>query len=105
MGRVIWTELALDDIREILLFVAKDSPRYALRLTDRFQQIPARLSLDPRLGWRVPEFDLDHIREVLVRPYRVIYTIRNEDCYIIAVIHGSRNLENLIDPEEHLPRL
>jgi hypothetical protein len=36
------------------------------------------------------------VRELLVRAYRLIYVIRNEDCYIAAVIHGSRDLANAL---------
>lgn len=54
----------------------------------------------PQSGARVPEFDRDDIRELVVRPYRILYAIRGETCHVVAVVHGSRDLLRLIDPED-----
>lgn len=98
MGQVYWTESALDDVRDITEFIARDSPAYAERLADRLVTAPRRLAALPRTGAIVPEFGQDAIREVVVRPYRIIYEIRGEDCFVVAVIHGSRELTRLLDP-------
>ena len=97
MGHVIWTEPALADVREIMHFVAKDSRRYALKLADRLMEASQGLVRQPHSGGRVPEFDCDNLREVLVRPYRIIYNVRSEDCYVVAVIHGARDLPSILD--------
>jgi plasmid stabilization system protein ParE len=100
MGQVIWTEPALGDLRAIIDFVAMDSPTYAARLGTRLVEAPRRLIRLPRSGSRVPEFDLDHIREVLsVRPYRIIYELRGEHCYVVAVVHARRDLPTLFGSE------
>lgn len=100
MGQVRWTEPALDDVYDIVGFVAKDSPAYAERLAARLMAAPRRLEIEPRTGWQVPEFDQDHIRELLVRPYRIIYVIRQDICSIVAVVHASRDLTKLFRPED-----
>ena len=46
----------------------------------------------PRSGKKVPEFNDDTIREMLVYSYRIIYKVSGEQILIAAVIHGSRNL-------------
>ena len=99
MGQVSWTESALDDVRDITEFVAKDSPAYAERLAGKLVEAPRRLAQLPRSGSIVPEFRRDTIREVLVRPYRIIYQIRDDDSFVVAVIHGSRDLVRLLDPD------
>jgi toxin ParE1/3/4 len=96
MGQVHWTESALDDLRDITEFVAKDSPAYAERLATKLAEAPRRLAALPRTGSIVPEFQQDAIREVVVRPYRIIYQIRGEDCFVAAIMHGSRDLRRLI---------
>jgi toxin ParE1/3/4 len=103
MGRVIWAEPALEDVREILEFVGKDSRRYALKLGDRIMESPRGLGSQPFSGGRVPEFDHDEIREVLVRPYRIIYNVRGADCYIVAVIHGARELRRAVADRPNKP--
>ena len=59
-----------------------------------------KLEFGPRAGWKVPEFDIDHFREILMRPYRIIYELRGEAWYIVAVIHGSRDLTRHVQPPE-----
>ena len=100
MGKVIWTEPALADLREIRDFVAKDSPTYAARLASRLVEAPRRLAQFDKSGQRVPEFDQDHIRELPVGSYRLIYVVRNGTCYIVAVVHGSRDLERVLKRED-----
>ena len=44
------------------------------------------------MGRVVPEAQLEDIREILYRTYRIIYRIIGERVEVIAVIHGSRDL-------------
>jgi toxin ParE1/3/4 len=46
-----------------------------------------------RSGRKVPEFDNENIREVLVYSYRVIYRLEEPEVVIAAVIHGKRMLQ------------
>jgi toxin ParE1/3/4 len=98
VGRVVWTDPAIDDLLRIMDYIARDSPRYALQVGERIYEAAGKLDLGPRAGWIVPEFNLDHFREVLMRPYRIIYELRGDACYIVAVIHGSRDLPQHIQP-------
>ncbi len=72
MGEVIWTEPALGDVREILTYIQQDSEKNSLLMGDRLADAPNKLGQFPQLGARVPEFDIEHLRELLVRPYRLI---------------------------------
>jgi toxin ParE1/3/4 len=98
MAEITWTEPALEDVRAIVAFVGRDSPGYAQRLADRIMQAPESLAAFPRLGGMVPEFEQDDIREVIVRPYRVIYQLREDKVFVVAVIHGSRDLPAVFKP-------
>ena len=98
MGRVIWTDPAIEDLQEIMDFIARDSAQYALRMGERIYESAGRLSGGIRTGSMVPEFGMDYFREILVYPYRVIYETRGEGCYIVAIIHGSRDLARHVPP-------
>jgi plasmid stabilization system protein ParE len=98
MGRVVWTDPAIDDLTRIMDYIARDSPRYALRVGERIYEAADVLEHQPRAGAMVPEFNLEHFRELLQRPYRIIYELRGEGCYVVAVIHGSRDLEQHVRP-------
>ncbi len=102
MGQVHWSEPALDDLRDIVSFVARDSPAYAVNLANRISEAPRLLSAFPRLGSVVPELGQSMIRELWVRPYRIIYLVRDPDCFILAVVHASRDLSGFTTPEESL---
>jgi toxin ParE1/3/4 len=103
MAEVRWTEPALDDLQAISEFIARDSPAYAARLTRKIVEAPRRLVMLPRSGTRVAEFGRDDIRELMVRPFRIIYAIRGDVCHVVAVIHGSRDLPSVLDPDDLLP--
>ena len=51
------------------------------------------LSQFPRAGRKVPEFDDENVRELVVYSYRIIYRLQEENIIIAAVIHGKRNLQ------------
>jgi plasmid stabilization system protein ParE len=91
-------------VEEITAFIAKDSPAYARRFGHQLREAPKQLKLFCRLGWMVPEFERENLREILVGSYRIIYEVRESDCYIVAVVHGSRELTRVIRaPDEKNP--
>lgn len=100
MGQVYWAESALDDLRDLLEFVRKDSVAYADRLAAHISRAARTLASFPRLGSIVPEIQQDEIRELWVRPYRIIYVIRGDDCHVTAIAHASRDLPTLFDADE-----
>jgi toxin ParE1/3/4 len=101
MAEVIWTETALKHVRDIWNYIAQDYPERADVLVDRLMEAPDLLRRNPKLGRRVPEFSRENIRElVMVRPYRIVYVIRDETCYISGVFHGRRDLSKLLNPKE-----
>jgi toxin ParE1/3/4 len=102
VGRIVWTDPAVADLEEIVNYIARDSPRYALQVGERIYEAAGKLELGNRAGAMVPEFGLDHFREILMPPYRILYEIRGSVCYIVAIVHGSRHLPLRIQPP--LPR-
>ena len=45
----------------------------------------------PLSGRKVPEYDIDQIREMIQGSYRIIYHIKSDQIDIIAVIHAVMN--------------
>jgi len=58
------------------------------RLTKRSEQIADF----PLSGRTVPEYSANDIREIIEKPYRIIYRINLNQIDILAVIHGARLL-------------
>ena len=102
MVYVIWTRSALDDLRKIKEYIEEQAPQAAERFTKELLAAPKRLADFPLSGQAVPELahrtDLG-VREVIYRNYRILYLPREGACYIVACIHGSRDLLRHIDPD------
>ncbi len=64
--KVIWSPEALIDLEEISDFISKDSANYASSVLTKMLDAADELPVHPRIGRRVPEFDRDDFREILV---------------------------------------
>lgn len=92
MASILWTVGARNDLRELVQFIAHDSPTYAAATADRILDAVERLRRYPRLGRVVPEYDQPPIRELIVGGYRLVYRIRGQRVVLVAIVHGSRDL-------------
>jgi plasmid stabilization system protein ParE len=92
MNRIEWSESALQDLREIHAYIARDSIHYAQRLVDRIRVSIEITRRFPAAAARVPEWDRDDVREVFVGQYRVIYKFSDDAMQVLAVIHAARQL-------------
>ena len=90
--RVIWTDTAKRNLRTIHDYIARDSPTYAKRMVDRLTSRSKQIGAFPLSGRAVPEFDAGQIREVVERPYRIIYHIRPDHIDVLGVVHMSRRI-------------
>lgn len=81
-------------------YVGRGAPAAAAKLGERIVRAPRRLARSPRIGSRVPEYDRDDLREILVKPYRIIDAIREGACFVVAVVHGRRDLVNRLRLED-----
>ena len=93
MARVTWTEQALDDLDAILLFIARDSTRYAQLFAQRVFAAAQQLVEFPRSGRIVPEIGQEDLREPIVQSYRIIYWLESGEAQILAVHHGAIPME------------
>jgi toxin ParE1/3/4 len=91
--RVVWSRRASQDLEAIADYIAADSPTYAGIVVKKVVNQTKSLSLFPRSGRKVPEFDNEDIRELLVYSYRIIYRLQESEVVIAAVIHGKRMLQ------------
>ncbi|MBK8308472.1 MAG: type II toxin-antitoxin system RelE/ParE family toxin [Gammaproteobacteria bacterium] len=72
--------------------MAQDSPIRAKQVVDRLTRRSERLVFDPRADRRVPEYQQDDLREVLERPFRLIYVVRPDRVEIVTVKHYRQRL-------------
>jgi toxin ParE1/3/4 len=92
--KILWTDPAIEDLRNLHRYIAKDSEVYASSFVERIILAVEKLANFPRLGRVVPEAEEQTIRELLYRNYRLIYRINGDLIEIIAVVQGRRDLDS-----------
>lgn len=91
MVKIVWTELALADLKEVNDFIARDSLRYARITTAKIYQRIQTVKENLLIGRKVPEFSIEEIREVIEGNYRVIYRVVNDyQIDVLRIIHSAR---------------
>jgi toxin ParE1/3/4 len=81
--RVRFTDEAKTKPHAIRLHIAEHSPVHADAMVDRITRRAERVGLHPHAGRKVPEYRFDALREVLERPYRVIYRIKPDEVEVV----------------------
>ena len=99
--KVVWTQTAISHLTDIYEYIAGDSERYALRMVDRITSRTKQISSAPEFGQIVPEYKDTKIRQIIERPYRIIYRVEADRAEVLAVVHGAR--DNPFVPETKRP--
>ena len=92
---LIWTQEALDDIDSIAEYISRDSLYHAQNVVENIFDLGDSLLEQPKAGRIVPELQDPHVQERFIYSYRLIYEIKDNDIYILGVIHGIRILESV----------
>ena len=97
--RVQWAEAAVRDLEELISYIAADSPLNAEGILDKLEKRAQTLESTPVRGRVVPElahFGIRNWRELIVKPYRIIYRIDEDTVNVLAVLDGRRDLQDLL---------
>jgi len=93
MVRVIWSELASNELQEIYDFISTDSKLYAKRQVMRIRQKTFKLKTTKYIGKEVEEIGIPTIRELIEGNYRIIYKVLNDhEVAILTINHSARDL-------------
>jgi toxin ParE1/3/4 len=88
MAKIVWTEIAIDDLNNIANFHSQYSDNFASALIKKLFNKPKVLKEMPESGRVVPERDNESIRELIEGNYRIIYFFDREiDVVEIITIH------------------
>lgn len=78
---------ALEDINQILDFVAERNPKAAAKLLERFEGVVELIGNTPEIGTRT---ERSNLRKFVVGSYLLIYEIAPSEVIIHYVRHGAR---------------
>ena len=95
MAKIVWTELAIEDLRSIHEYISKGSKRYTDRHIDKLISRVEQLENNPNSGRVVPEFNIETTRELIEGNYRIIYKVDQNLISIVRVHHSARQLRDV----------
>jgi toxin ParE1/3/4 len=95
--QIVWSQAAVEDLREIVRFIARDDPAAAASLADRILDRIELASSLPFSNRAVPEKEDRSVREVILKPYRIIYQVDDKRgaLHILRIWHATRGAPDL----------
>lgn len=96
---ILWAAVAENDLLGIVGFIAEDDPGIALEILYKIKASTAKLDHSPRRGRIVTELlkqGISRYREIVIKPWRVIYRIEEKKVFVVSVIDGRRNVEDIL---------
>jgi toxin ParE1/3/4 len=97
--KILWTDSAQADLESIIDFIAEEDPRNALRVLDRLEKRARTLRRFPERGRILSEMrtlDVFLYRELIEKPWRLIYRFDDKRVYVLAVLDSRRELTSLL---------
>ena len=96
---IVWSDVAENDLRNIVEYIAEDSPHNASKLFNRIKQKASSLYTFPERGRIVPELRDQGIlqyRELVVSPWRILYRISEKRVLVLSVLDSRQNIEDIL---------
>ncbi len=90
------TPSAQRDVEQIMDFIAEDSVEAALRVHDALEEAFRHLAEMPAMGHTREDLTERPVRFWSVYSYLVVYDPASSPLTVIAVLHGARDVENLL---------
>ena len=97
--RVYWAGIAEDDLKNIISYIAEESPTNARKSFNDIKEKSSSLGQFPERGRIVPELQDQGIflyRELIVAPWRILYRISDNKVYILSVLDSRQNVEDIL---------
>jgi len=90
---VSFLQEALDDLEEIVLYLAQDSAAAALRMHDKIIEKASDLAVFPKRGRLIPDKKMSAtgFRMLGIKPYIAFYRLIDDHVFIYRVLHGATN--------------
>lgn len=96
---ILWARRAEDDLSEIVDYIAADSTANALTTLGKIKEKASSLYTMPERCRIVPELKdhgILHYRELIVSPWRILFRIEGMKVYVLSVLDGRRNIEDIL---------
>lgn len=97
--KIVWTDIAKKDLSRIILYIAEENKSNSKNILKKIRVKVDDLKTLPFRG-KVPNelknHNIERFREIIYDPWRIFYTVEENSVYIISVIDGRRNVEDIL---------
>jgi plasmid stabilization system protein ParE len=85
--KILWSEKAREQVREIVEFIAEDRPLAAERILEDLLERVQLLTEFPEQGttWGAPS--RPDLRSIISDSYRIVYRFRSEEIAVLSIRH------------------
>ncbi|MFO8163775.1 MAG: type II toxin-antitoxin system RelE/ParE family toxin [Desulfatiglandales bacterium] len=96
---VIWANAAENDLLKILEYIAQSIPGNALKVLKKIKKQVSELYHSPERCRIVPELyehGITQYREMIIKPWRIMYRVHNSSVYVLSVLDSRQNIEDIL---------
>jgi addiction module RelE/StbE family toxin len=97
--KILWTDIAEQDLSEIIEFIAINNLNVATRILREIKNRVSSLNENSAQGRIVPElkkYNIVSYRELILTPWRILYKIEKSAVFILCVMDSRRNIEDIL---------
>jgi toxin ParE1/3/4 len=98
--KIVWSNDAGDELIEIISYYReRTGNNIAKNIHTRIKTKVKKLLDGPKMGTIVPlikELGITNYRQIIENPWIIYYRIENQLIYIVSIIDGRRNLEEIL---------
>jgi plasmid stabilization system protein ParE len=91
--KIIFSEPSIDDLESMVRFISQNNQEAGARFGGKLIESVRHLAKFPRIGRVVPEQNDENICEIIFKPYRIFYRVKDE-IKVVEVIrfwHAARD--------------
>ncbi len=88
--KILFTDRALREMREILGFIAQDKPDAATALAGQIMKSLESKARFPKSGRRIPEAPEHPARELVLPPGRIFYITNDKTLHVLSLMRSER---------------
>jgi plasmid stabilization system protein ParE len=89
----------MHDLESLVEYIAMESPDSAGQVLDRLERKASTLAMQSARGRIVPELreiGVLHYRELVEKPWRIVYRVEASQVFVLAVLDSRRDLQTLL---------
>ncbi len=92
--KIEWSPTSRLDFRDLILFISEGNSSAANHFRNKIINHVMQVAKFPESGRVVPEFQDENIREIIQKPYRIVYRINKKKILveIVRIWHSARGI-------------